>query len=193
MPIANDSRLQHHFLVAMPGMSDSNFAGTLIYLADHGENGALGLVLNRVLDMDTQELFEKIDLPLPEGDWGSQIGARPVYDGGPVHTNRGFVLHDKPGAWNQSIQCAQGVALTSSRDILEAVSKGQGPERMLLSLGYAGWSAGQLEQEILANAWLTIPAQTDILFDTLPEHRLDRALGSLGVSWEFLSSQAGHA
>jgi putative transcriptional regulator len=190
MSIPNDSRLQHHFLVAMPGMSDPNFAGTLIYLADHGENGALGLVLNRLLDMDTQELFDKIDLPLPEG---SPIGAHPVYDGGPVHTNRGFVLHDRPGAWNQTIQCAQGVALTSSRDILEAVSKGEGPERMLLSLGYAGWSAGQLEQEILANAWLTIPAEASILFDVPPQARLDRALGMLGVSREFLSSQAGHA
>jgi putative transcriptional regulator len=103
------------------------------------------------------------------------------------------VLHDRPGAWNQTIQCAQGVALTSSRDILEAVSKGEGPERMLLSLGYAGWSAGQLEQEILANAWLTIPAEASILFDVPPQARLDRALGMLGVSREFLSSQAGHA
>jgi putative transcriptional regulator len=190
------STLRNQFLIAMPGMSDPQFAGSVIYLADHSEQGALGLVINRAMDLDTRTLFERIELPLPDDEIFQDFGARPVLDGGPVSGNRGFVLHDDVaniGRWSQSLKCSEDIVLTSSKDVLEAVAAGTGPKRMLLSLGYAGWSAGQLEQELLANAWLTAPVSPHILFEVEPQHRLDSVMKHLGIDRAFLSSQAGHA
>jgi putative transcriptional regulator len=193
MAIDASSSLQHHFLVAMPGLLDPNFYGALVYIAEHNSSGTVGLVVNRLLDMNTQALFEKIDLPLPEALASSGLGSAPVLDGGPVNTNRGFVLHSPEQRWAQTLECSDSVCLTSSRDILESVSRGEGPQRIAVALGYAGWSAGQLDQEIMNNAWLTIPADADILFDLQPAKRLESVLGRIGVNRAFLSSQAGHA
>lgn len=135
--------LTNHFLIAMPNMADPNFSGTLTYIADHGEQGALGVVVNRPIDLDLSMLFEQIGLSLPEG-MGDQI----VYLGGPVQQERGFVLHTPPQSYSSTLNVADGVCLTTSKDVLEAVAQGNGPAKFLVSLGYSGWSAGQLEQEM---------------------------------------------
>lgn len=183
------SDLTHHFLVAMPGMGDPNFGGSVVYIAEHSAKGALGLVINRPMDIALQTLFERIDLRLEGGEFADS----PVFYGGPVQTDRGFVLHQPVGAWNSTVAIGADVGLTSSKDVLEAVAAGQGPDRMLVTLGYSGWGPGQLEDEIARNAWLTTPADVDLLFDTPVEQRLSRAFGLLGIDPAFLSSAAGHA
>lgn len=181
--------LAHHFLVAMPGMADSNFSGTVVYVAEHSERGALGLVVNRPMELDLGDLFERIDLSLQ-----SAVTARmPVFVGGPVQTDRGFVLHQPVGQWNSTVAVTEDIGLTSSKDVLEAVSRGEGPTRMLVTLGYAGWGPGQLEEELAQNAWLTVPADADLIFDSPIEQRFHRAFGLLGIDPAFLSSAAGHA
>jgi putative transcriptional regulator len=179
----------HQFLVAMPGMADPNFTGAVVYVAEHSARGALGIVINRTMDLDLRTLFERIDLPLD----ADGLGATPVFFGGPVQTDRGFVLHRPLGQWHSTVTVAQDVGLTSSKDILEAVSRGEGPGRMLVALGYAGWGPGQLEDEIGRNAWLTLPASADVIFDVPVGQRLARAFGLLGIDPAFLSSSAGHA
>jgi len=183
------SNLSNHFLVAMPGMVDPNFTGGVVLLAEHSPKGALGLVINRPMELDLRTLFERIDLSL--GD--ATLGADPVYFGGPVQTDRGFVLHSPLGSWGSTVAVGDDVGLTSSRDVLEAVAAGQGPQRLLVTLGYAGWGPGQLEDEIARNAWLTMPADADLIFETPVEQRLSRAFGLLGIDPAFLSSAAGHA
>lgn len=189
MAAQSSADFTHQFLVAMPGMADPNFTGAVVYVAEHSSRGALGIVINRTMDIDLRTLFERIDLPLePEG-----LGATPVFFGGPVQTDRGFVLHDPGGSWHSTVAVTDGVALTSSKDILEAVSRGEGPGRMLVALGYAGWGPGQLENEIGRNAWLTLPASAEVIFDVPVQQRLSRAFGLLGIDPAFLSSSAGHA
>ncbi|MFO1321910.1 MAG: YqgE/AlgH family protein [Burkholderiales bacterium] len=173
----------------MPNMVDPNFAHTLTYICEHNDQGALGVVVNRPLEMTLKALFSEVDLELADG----RLHGQPVYFGGPVQTDRGFVLHRPLGQWKSSLPVADDVGLTTSRDILEAVAAGDGPERLIVSLGYAGWAAGQLEDEIGQNAWLTVAARPDVMFDLAPEARLQAALELLGINPAFLSEEAGHA
>lgn len=183
------SSLAGHFLIAMPAMEDVHFRETVTYLCEHTERGALGVVVNRTLDVTMESLFGQIDIAVSD----PSALARPVRYGGPVGGEHGFVLHRSEGAWNSSLVVGKELTLTTSRDILEAAARGEGPSDWLLTLGYAGWGAGQLEEEIAANAWLTVAADADLLFRTPPEALLDVALARLGVSRFALSSVAGHA
>jgi putative transcriptional regulator len=181
--------LTHHFLIAMPNMADPYFARSLTYLCEHNDQGALGIVVNRPIDMTLAALFERLELKAPKNG----LANAPVYFGGPVQTDRGFVLHQPVGQWQATLAVRDRLGLTTSRDILEAVQNGTGPERIIVSLGYSGWSAGQLENEIKQNAWLTVEAQDDILFDLPAEERLAAAMDLLGVDFATLSEEAGHA
>jgi len=181
--------LTNQFLIAMPGMMDGTFAGAVIYLCEHTEKGALGLVINKPIDIKLKNLFEKVELSLDRAD----LAEVPVYFGGPVQTERGFVLHQPAGNYSSSLAVSERVSLTTSKDVLEAVAGGSGPQQMLVTLGYAGWGAGQLEQEISANAWLTVDADTAIIFETPAEQRFSAALNLLGVEPSSLSGQTGHA
>ena len=181
--------LTHHFLIAMPNMVDPYFARSLTYICEHGEHGALGVVVNRPIDMTLAALFERLDLSLD----GKDAAREPVYFGGPVQTERGFVLHQPVGSWQSTLAVGDRVGLTTSRDVLEAVERGTGPDKMIVTLGYSGWSAGQLEEEIKQNAWLTVEARDAIIFDMPPEERLAAAMELLGVDFASLSDEAGHA
>ena len=187
--------LANQFLIAMPGMVDETFAGTVVYLCDHTANGAMGLVINRPTDIDLANVFDKIDLQLDI----QPLAQKPVYFGGPVQTDRGFILHEQKDThdYSSSLRVPGGLAMTTSKDILEEVATGAGPERFLMTLGYAGWSAGQLEDEISRNGWLNIQAPTSemaqIIFETPNEDKYDKVLALLGIDASFLSSEAGHA
>jgi putative transcriptional regulator len=181
--------LTHHFLIAMPSMVDPNFAGSLTYICEHNEQGALGVVVNRPIEMTLKALFEQIEIPLTD----QRRGDMPVYFGGPVQVDRGFVLHRPPGAWQSTLSVNGELALTTSRDVLQAVGEGRGPEQILVSLGYAGWAPGQLEQELSQNAWLTVGARADVIFDLPPEARFAAAMDLLGVDPMRLSDEIGHA
>ena len=180
--------LTNHFLIAMSNMADPNFSGTLTYIADHNEQGALGVVVNRPIDLDLSALFEQIGLSLPEGLRG-QI----VYLGGPVQQERGFVLHTPSQGFSSTLNVTDAVCLTTSKDILEAVAQGNGPAKFMVSLGYSGWSAGQLEQEMAQNTWLSVEADPHVIFDLPPEERLPAAMKLLGIDFSNLSDEAGHA
>ncbi|WP_442951806.1 YqgE/AlgH family protein [Oryzomicrobium sp.] len=182
-------QLTDHFLIAMPAMADPYFAKSLVYLCEHNERGALGLVVNRPLDMTLAELFEKVDLTLDAPGFAAQ----PVYFGGPVQTDRGFVLHRPVGGFQSTLAVGDKIGLTSSRDVLQSIGGTGEPAEVLVSLGYAGWGPGQLEDEIMQNAWLTVPADPDVLFVLPPEERLPAALQKLGVNLAFLAGGAGHA
>jgi putative transcriptional regulator len=181
--------LTNHFLIAMPAMDDPYFSRTLIYIAEHNDQGALGLIVNRPIDMDLATLFEKIDVPLESPD----VGRLPVYFGGPVQTDRGFVLHRPIGNWQSTLAVTPEVGLTSSRDVLQAVGKEGQPGEVMVTLGYSGWGAGQLESELAQNAWLTVPANSHILFELPSEERLPSAMEILGIDFANLSEKAGHA
>ncbi len=182
--------LTHHFLIAMPAMADPYFTRTLTYICEHNDQGALGVVVNRPIDMTLRSLFDRLSLPIAD----KAVGDAPIYFGGPVQTDRGFVLHEPAGNWQSTLKVRESVGLTTSKDILEAVGRGEGPRRLLVTLGYAGWSAGQLEHELGQNAWLSVEAQGDkILFDTPADERLPAALGLLGIDLASLSEDAGHA
>ncbi|UCH18660.1 MAG: YqgE/AlgH family protein [Burkholderiales bacterium] len=186
--------LTNQFLIAMPGMVDENFAGAVVYLCEHTDKGALGLVINKPIDIKLKSLFEKVDLTLERAD----LQDEPVFFGGPVQTERGFVLHEKVpgdgGSYSSSIEIAGGgLEMTTSKDVLEALSQGLGPKKVLITLGYSGWSAGQLEDELGRNGWLTVDAAPEIIFDTPVEQRYERALALLGIDPRMLSGEAGHA
>ena len=187
--------LTHHFLIAMPGLSDESFAKSVVYLCEHSDRGALGLVINKPSDINVRGLFDKVDLPLHRED----LNQTPVYHGGPVHTERGFVLHepDTELAYSSSISIPGGLTMTTSKDVLEAVAQGRGPKKFMLTLGYAGWSAGQLEEEIALNGWINVPlpreSMVDIIFDTPSGERYQRTMKSLGFDLSHLSGEAGHA
>mgnify|MGYP000855455311 CR=1 FL=1 len=189
MSDASSTLLSNHFLVAMPNLADPNFGGAVVFVAEHTSKGALGLVINRPMELNMHSLFERIDLKLPP----SALSAAPVFFGGPVQTDRGFVLHAPIGAWGSTVSVGDDIGLTSSKDVLEAVARGDGPERLLVTLGYSGWGPGQLEEELARNAWLTVPADAAVIFDTPAEERLSRAFGLLGINPAFLSAAAGHA
>ena len=185
--------LTNQFLIAMPSMRDDHFAGTVVYLCEHNERGALGLVINRPTDIALTKLFEKVDLKLARDD----LNEAPVFYGGPVQTERGFVLHERldeeGGHYASTLKIDGGLEMTTSRDVLEALSHGAGPRKVFVALGYSGWSAGQLEEEIGRNGWLTVAAQPELIFDTPVEQRYDQALSLLGVDRNFLMGEAGHA
>lgn len=183
------SNLTNHFLVAMPAMADPNFGGSVVLIAEHSPKGALGLVINRPMELNLQTLFERIDLKLDS----TPLASEPVFFGGPVQTDRGFVLHTPVGAWGSTVSVGDDVGLTSSKDVLEAVAGGRGPERLLVTLGYAGWGPGQLEDEIARNAWLTVAAEPTLIFDVPAEERLSRAFALIGINPVYLSASAGHA
>jgi putative transcriptional regulator len=192
MPAATIN-LTNQFLIAMPGMADDTFAGAVIYLCEHTEKGALGLVINKPIDIKLKNLFEKVELTLDRPD----LADVPVYFGGPVQTERGFVLHEQLDGegphYNSSLQIPGGLEMTTSKDVLEALSHGAGPKKILVTLGYSGWSAGQLEEEIGRNGWINVGAEPGIIFDTPVEQRYDKALSLLGIDPRMLSQEAGHA
>ncbi len=180
--------LTNHFLIAMPNMVDPNFSGTLTYIADHGTEGALGVIVNRPIELELSALFDQIGLNLPD-DLKGQI----VYLGGPVQQERGFVLHTPTEPYSSTLNVTEGVSLTTSKDVLEAVSEGKGPTKFMVSLGYSGWAAGQLEDEIAQNAWLSVEADPHVIFDLPAEERLPAAMRMLGIDFSNLSDEAGHA
>lgn len=195
MPVTlmDNVSLSHHFLIAMPAMADPNFARTLTYICEHNGEGALGIIVNRPIDMDLATLFERVNIPLEAAEAVGNFKAMPVYFGGPVQTDRGFVLHRPSGQWQSTLKVTDDIGLTSSRDILQTMSSTGEPHEVLVTLGYAGWSAGQLEWELAQNAWLTVAAKPQIIFDLPSEERLPAAMQLLGVDFANLSDTAGHA
>ena len=184
----------NQFLIAMPGMGDETFAGAVVYMCEHTDKGALGLVINKPIDIKLKNLFEKVEPNLDRED----LAETPVYFGGPVQTERGFVLHERQdeagGQYNSSLSIPGGpLEMTTSKDVLEALSHGGGPKKLLVTLGYSGWGAGQLEEEIKRNGWITVAARPDVIFDTPVEQRYSRALSLLGIDPAMLMQEAGHA
>ena len=188
--------LTNQFLIAMPGLRETTFAGTVIYLCEHTDKGALGLVINKPIDIKLKNLFEKVELTLDRVD----LADAPVFFGGPVQTERGFVLHERQegndgatASYNSSLQIPGGLSMTTSKDVLEALASGAGPKKVLVTLGYSGWGAGQLEDEMSRNGWINVSAEPAIIFDTPVEQRYDKALSLLGIDAGMLSQEAGHA
>ena len=184
----------HHFLIAMPGLNDEAFAKSVVYMCEHSGRGALGLVINKPSDIVLKNLFEKVELPLHRKD----LTDSPVFQGGPIQTERGFVLHESMMPGNESVYASTmtipgGLEMTTSRDVLEALSTGAGPKKVFVSLGYSSWGEGQLESEISDNSWLTVAADPTVIFDTPVKERYDRALLLLGLQSWMLSPEAGHA
>ena len=193
------TQLSHHFLIAMPGLEDPVFAKSVVYLCEHSERGAMGLIINKPGDLSLKHLFEKVELPLTRQD----LLQSNVLQGGPVQTERGFVLHepmleassdDKSNSiYASTLSVPGGLAMTTSKDVLEAMANGSGPQRVLVTLGSASWGEGQLESEIGENSWLPVVADPAVIFDTPIEQRYDKALSLLGLQAWMLSSQVGHA
>ena len=191
--------LKHHFLIAMPGLEDETFARSVIYMCEHSTRGAMGLIINKPADISMRLLFDKVDLPLRRED----LLHNPVSHGGPVQTERGFVLHDPvviekteevgSSVYASTLMVPGGLEMTTSRDVLEALSSGAGPRRVLITLGYSSWGEGQLESELGENTWLTVPASAEVIFDVPMAERYDRALDLLSLKSWMLSPEAGHA
>lgn len=181
--------LTDHFLIAMPSLEDSFFSKTLTYVCEHNEQGALGLVVNRPTGLSVEKLLTQLGMS-PKDSVNADL---PVLLGGPVQVDNGFVLHEPVGTWKFTLSSNTTIGLTASIDVLQAVADCQGPEKILVTLGYSGWVAGQLEQELAQNAWLTVPAQSDILFDLSFEERLPAAMALLGIDYLNLSNEVGHA
>ncbi|GAB2724788.1 YqgE/AlgH family protein [Halomonas garicola] len=182
--------LKNHFLLAMPHMDESHFAGSLVYLCDHDDNGSMGVIANRPLDITLDALFEQLEL----GGGQSLHRSAPVYYGGPMHKDRGFILHrGKSDDWDSSVQVTDELALTTSMDMLQALANNEGPERFIVCLGCSGWDVGQLEDEIKDNAWLIVEGESSVLFETPPAERLGAAAGILGVDLNLMTPDAGHA
>ena len=186
--------LTNHFLIAMPGLSDELFGRSVVFMCEHSERGALGLVINKPSDILLPRLFEKVDLPMGRDD----LNELPVFQGGPVQTERGFVLHDAVSGEGESVYASTlsilgGLEMTTSKDVLEAMASGAGPRRVFVSLGYASWGQGQLESEITENSWLTVEADPSVIFDAPVAERYERAMALLGLQPWMLSPDAGHA
>ena len=194
MADASRINLTNQFLIAMPGMAEGTFSGAVVYLCEHTEKGALGLVINKPIDIKLKNLFEKVELSLDRDD----LAEAPVYFGGPVQTERGFVLHerqsDAASPYSSTLAIpGGGLDMTTSKDVLEALSSGAGPKKILVTLGYSGWGAGQLEDEIGRNSWINVQAEPGIIFETPVDERYDKALSLLGIDVRMLSQEAGHA
>lgn len=181
--------LKNHFLIAMPSMADPNFAQTLTYICEHNEHGAMGIVINRPLEVMVGEVLEQLNIE----DYAADFDHLPVLCGGPVQLDRGFVLHRDGSQWDASSNINEGLCITSSRDILDAIAHGRGPEESLIALGYAGWGDGQLDEEMAQNAWLSVQADPDIIFNTPFEQRWQAAASLLGIDLSLLSMETGHA
>lgn len=184
-PIAN---LTNHFLIAMPGLSDPFFARTVTYICQHNDEGALGIIINRPSELTLKDIMSQMDIALDDDG----LGQTPVYFGGPVQPERGFILHEPVGEWSSTLKVAEQLWLTTSRDILEAISRGDGPRKILLALGYAGWGKGQLEREIVQNSWLNAEAEQSIIFTRPAASRWKAAAELMGVDISLLTTQAGH-
>jgi putative transcriptional regulator len=185
---AGDS-LRNHFLLAMPSLAEGIFSHSITYICEHGESGAMGIVINQPLELTVAEIFDHLQIKALK-----DFDEEPVLAGGPVQIDHGFVLHRAMDAeWEASIKVTDEITLTTSRDVLRAIANGTGPEEHLIALGYAGWSPGQLEQELAQNSWLTLPADSDIIFATPCEQRLSAAAAQLGIDMNLISGQAGHA
>lgn len=183
------SSLKHHFLLAMPGLHDPNFEHAVVYLCEHTEEGAMGFIINHQLDIPAKAIFAQMDL-----DYGETPGNQPIFDGGPVQRERGFILHRSSDKhWESTMALADDLCLTASKDILADIASGDGPRGAMITLGYSGWSAGQLEAEIADNAWLTIPASSAIIFDTECDAKASAAAATIGLDLNMLSSDSGHA
>ncbi len=181
--------LRDHFLLAMPSLEEGIFSQSITYICEHGESGAMGLIINQPLELSVAEVFEHLEI-----DNQMDFSNVPVMAGGPVQIDHGFVLHCDPAQkWEASLQVTDRITLTTSRDILREIARGRGPRDYLITLGYAGWSAGQLEQELAANSWLTLPADSSIIFSTPYQQRLQAAAAQLGIDINLISNQAGHA
>ena len=183
------SSLANQLLIAMPGMPDPNFSTTVTLICEHNSDGALGIVINRPLDMNLAGLFEQLDVENPD----AAASQNPILLGGPVAPEHGFVLHNPIKAFENSLSVSDDIHLTLSRDVLDAMAAGQGPDKTLVALGYAGWGAGQLEDEMLANSWLNVPATPEIVFDTPFSERWMSAARSIGIDISQISPDAGHA
>jgi putative transcriptional regulator len=183
------SYLTNHVLIAMPSMQDPNFARTVTYVCEHSDHGAMGIVINRPSELKLRDVLAQMSLPLDR----TGLVSTPVFLGGPVQPERGWVLHDPGGQWESSFLVSDWLAVTTSRDILAALAEGRGPRRAMLALGYAGWSAGQLDREMLENAWLTAEATPQLLFEIAPEERWESATRLVGINPSTLSNYAGHA
>ena len=179
--------VSHNFLIAMPLLADSNFAGTVTYICQHDEQGALGIVINRPSTLSLREVLQHMRLPCTRTD------EAPIFTGGPMNPQHGFVLHDAIEGYELSVRLSDEVMLSTARELLAAIGEGHGPQRFLVALGYAGWGPGQLESEIAENAWLTCPASSEVLFDVPPSHRVQRAAAVLGIDFNLINSQAGHS
>jgi putative transcriptional regulator len=181
--------LQDHFLIAMPSMGDPNFNETVTYVCEHNDHGALGIIINRPIEMQVRDILEQLSFEVTDQAAADQ----PVLGGGPVHRDRGFVLHQSDKAYESTLAATDEIKVTMSQDILDAVAHGEGPEKVLVALGCAGWEAGQLEDELVTNAWLSVPADPKIIFDTAFESRWSAAAALLGVDIKQISTYAGHA
>ena len=190
--IAPALNLANHFLIAMPSMQDPIFGGTVVYVCEHNENGVLGVVINKPTDMTMEVLFDRIDLEVSSAA-DRHLESEPIMFGGPVQDDRGFVLHTPGAHYSSSLTVTNDVAFTTSIDVLEAVARGNGPERMMVSIGYAGWSPGQLEDELARNGWLTVAADPRVVFEVPIEERYQAAIKLLGFDPLMLNSEAGHA
>ncbi len=192
--MADSKYLTNQLLIAMPSMADPNFAQTVTLICEHSDRGALGLILNRPLQMKLHDVFEQLALDTVD----TQIGQQSVLRGGPVQTDRGFVVHRPGGSdgraqWDSTLRISDGIQVTTSRDVLAAMARGEGPPDAFIALGYAGWDAGQLEQEILSNSWLSVPADERVIFELPYEERWHAAGQLLGVDLTRISTVAGHA
>jgi len=183
------SYLDHHMLIAMPGMVDDNFAGSVTLLCQHNDAGAIGITINRQANYTLGEILAQLQIDCKD----EGIRQRPVLEGGPVAPDRGFVLHSPRPGYESSMEVGEDIMVTTSRDVLVDIAEGRGPKKFLVALGYAGWGGGQLEGEMLANAWLSVAADTAIVFDLPLPNRFDEALGRLGIQVDRLLSEAGHA
>ncbi|MGD8568710.1 MAG: YqgE/AlgH family protein [Gammaproteobacteria bacterium] len=187
--MADSQFLTNQFLIAMPNLMDPNFFHSVTYICEHSEQGAMGIVINQPVELTVDELITQIGMEKttsrPLDQW--------VYRGGPVETERGFVLHQPIGSWESTLPITDNIAISTSNDIVEAIAAGEGPEQCLVALGYAGWGAGQLEREMVDNAWLSGPADAGIIFNTQAEKRWEAAARLLGIDINSLSGDAGHA
>ena len=184
-----------HFIIAMPGLLDENFNHTVTYICEHDENGTFGITINRETDITVNEIISQMEAKTEKTETNEQAASRDqiVYLGGPVQQGRGFILHTPLGNWNSTLKINDTMALTTSRDILEAIARNEGPGQSIIALGYAGWGAGQLEQELAANTWLSCPAEEQIIFNTPASKRWQAAATLLGVDLQLLSNESGHA
>ena len=184
-----NTNLTNHFLIAMPKLEDGNFTRSVTYMCEHDDRGSLGITINRPADVLLEEIFQQLDIACDN----ELINQQQVFIGGPVQQDRGFLLHSPVGNWDSSLRVTDDIAVTTSKDILEAIARGEGPEQVIIALGYAGWGPGQLEFEMSENAWLSCPANRQILFETPAEKRWEQAAMLLGIDLQLLSSDTGHA